>query len=187
MLHAFLRENTRQEHAAIESAVNFLEITRSSDAYENLLVKFYGFYSPIEEKLLRFEPDLLNLGLNLRERLKTKVLIHDLELFKNVSSKIKFCSQLPAIENVFQVMGVLYVLEGSTLGGQVIHHHLLEKNDFADKEMLRFHFVYKEQTMDMWEKFKATLSQMPEGHEQEILLAAKNTFTALKDWVCRHD
>lgn len=187
MFHEALKICTEGEHRSIEAAVNFKEITSSSESYSELLKKFYGYYLPIEKLLVEFMVPLKEIGINLSERTKVNFLEHDLKLMGITPSAENQCKDLPKLRNVYEALGVLYVLEGSTLGGQVIHKYLMERNNFIRKNELQFHLGYKDQTIQMWNQFKTILNSIPGDHEAEVITAAKNTFSTLKNWITQND
>lgn len=173
MLHDILRTETTQAHEAIEGVVKFDAITTSSQSYLSLLETFYGFYLPVEKGLLQFEEDFNKLGLKLRSRLKQDLLQDDLSLMGN-KKEIDYCDPKPLMSSVYEALGVLYVLEGSTLGGQVIHKHLMMKNDFSQRSELKFHAGYGKDTLKMWSEFKDVLNSVPVAHHNEVIRGANN-------------
>lgn len=186
MFYEVLKASTDMEHRAIEAAVNFKEIVSSAKSYSLLLEKFYGYYFPIERRLHEFTNSLLELGINLTERKKIHLLEHDLMLLGIKTNTTNLCQNLPPLSNVYQAMGVLYVLEGSTLGGQVIHKHLMNQNSFSKKSELKFHLGYENQTIQMWNQFKSSLNLIPGNHESEVIATAQSTFSTLKNWITQN-
>ncbi|HXH75344.1 MAG TPA: hypothetical protein VNJ08_10290 [Bacteriovoracaceae bacterium] len=78
---------------------------------------------------------------------------------------------------------MLYVLEGSTLGGQVIHQRLLAKGIFPEVRSICFHHPYGPLVREKWEDFKLVLNELPDDCTDDALFMAKATFTALKNWM----
>src|SRR5690606_25688073 len=90
---------------------------------------------------------------------------------------------LPEIINHYQALGALYVIEGSTLGGQIICKMLAQQLDRTDFSQMSFFGGYGDQTENMWQKFKQSLDQpvyIP-GHDT-IIEAANQTFMKFGKW-----
>lgn len=60
---------------------------------------------------------------------------------------------LPVINTVGQLVGALYVIEGSTLGGQLISRSLNQHLGLTLNTGARFFYGYGEQTALMWQSF----------------------------------
>jgi heme oxygenase len=83
-----------------------------------------------------------------------------------------------------QVLGYLYVMEGSTLGGQVITKMLKNQLQITPDQGGRFFHGYGDKTKIMWNDFCATLSSIHHIEQQNnIILSAKNTFIQLHAWM----
>lgn len=86
-----LKESTDQEHHDIEGAINFLEVTSSSESYGKLLEKFYGYYLPMERIFLNFSNEFKEINLDVKKRMKKDLLIEDLSLMNRNIDKIPLC------------------------------------------------------------------------------------------------
>ncbi|MFV0389768.1 MAG: biliverdin-producing heme oxygenase [Pyrinomonadaceae bacterium] len=176
-----LKEATAQQHEALESTVNVMDSVFSMDDYRILIQKFYSFYSAIEPKLA--EMDWGSVSYNFDERLKTPKLKRDLENLGLDTAEIPICENLPQIDTFQQALGALYVLEGATLGGQVIKRHLRSSLDLDESNGGDFFAGYGELTGPRWKEFSSFASEYVEknGGDEEVIEAAKSTFDSFKN------
>ncbi len=186
MLTDVLKEQTRKTHDAAESNFDFKAITQSRELYITALKSMFGFYKPIEKILLEYELFFTPLGINLRERLKTPLIRRDLNYF-GVSEKemeeIPFCENLPDVSDFYRAMGCLYVLEGSTLGGQIIAKELVKSGLSKDGEGKAYYDPYETRTMPMFLQLKEALNKLPDDKESVVLEAAQETFKTFGSWL----
>ena len=185
-----LKAETRENHVRIEK-VNCMKRLFSPDysleEYRALLVKMYGFYAVIEPVISGFlENDLLP---EFQFRIKTGLLIEDLidrGLTAREIEAIRRWPYQPFVNSQLDSLGVWYVLEGSTLGGQMISTHLAKH--FGEKSPAhRFHDCYGENTRAYWLRFgevlKARVDPEDESQCRQVVHAAKSAFDHLNDWM----
>ena len=79
----------------------------------------------------------------------------------------------PVIENLSQLLGYLYVKQGSTLGGRVITKHLQKYLGLQEKQDNFFFAGYSENTGAKWKEFCQLLEAQPADSEQTIFQAIK--------------
>ena len=77
----------------------------------------------------------------------------------------------PSFSNEAEALGALYVLEGATLGGQVIIKQL-KKNDSFAAFPLAYYNVYTKQTGLRWKQFLEVINRY-EDHESAVQGAQK--------------
>lgn len=79
-------------------------------------------------------------------------------------------------------MGSLYVFEGSTLGGAIIHKQLKQNPNLNELEGFHFYSCYGDRLGMLWKVFLDHLSQIEDTAKvDEAIEAAKNTFDTTKD------
>jgi heme oxygenase len=179
-----LKEETLPQHQKIEAHLPVLDEGFARDDYYALLSVFWGYYSPVEAQIME-RPEWFratSYGYDFTARRKTPLL--ECELSENgVGSplhSLSYCEKLPALERWEHVLGCLYVLEGATLGGQIIRRHLETKFDAS----FRFFNPYGERTGLMWRQFGAFLTTESDRCDHEtIVQGANNTFQTLDDWL----
>src|SRR5690606_2077328 len=117
-----IKAATAANHHSIENTPLMLPLTNQAITrphYGKILARFYGYFSPLEEALNQTK----NLSQHLRDfpqRRKAHLLLDDLHMLGLSKENIPVCSELPLVTTLSQAFGTLYVLEGSTLGGQYI-------------------------------------------------------------------
>src|SRR6476646_4923354 len=118
------RNQTSSHHEGIESLLDLLNENFTLSSYTQLLKRFYGFYLPLEKLFGEFlSPHLFPFDMDSRR--KSPLLRDDLislGLTPSAIERLPLCSEdeLPEILNDSSILGCLYVIEGSTLGGQVL-------------------------------------------------------------------
>lgn len=183
-----IRQTTRPYHEAVERRVDLLRPDLTLDAYRSLLGRFHGFYRPLERALLTFN-DWQPLGLDMGERCKARFLERDLaSLPADRAASDSFlpeCEDLPTILTFPQALGCAYVLEGSTLGGQVVLRHLHRSFGIdADSGAAFFNSYGPQRVGPMWRAFCDALERaVPDERDQaEVVDAARDTFVKIDQW-----
>ena len=93
-------------------------------------------------------------------------------------SKIETSDDLPALDSKERIFGSLYVIEGSTLGGQVISRHLKQKFELDEANGAAFFSGYGKETGKMWNGFRESITAFAENNtnKEEIIAGANETF-----------
>lgn len=188
MLLDELRRQTRALHARAEQAVNLPLRLQSLAAYQHLLGRFYGFYAPLEAQL-----ELITaagaLGLDWQPRRKTPLLVRDLTALGNSPEAIERlpqCARLPSIQDAVAALGCLYVLEGATLGGQVIRRQVQQRLGLDAEQGCAFFSGYGDDTGNKWSEFCTVLADFHvrwPATDQQVIAAAAETFATLVCWI----
>jgi heme oxygenase len=97
---------------------------------------------------------------------------------------LQTCLNLPAVGNVNDGLGVLYVLEGSTLGGQVILRALRAALNISPMAGGQFFASHDKATGAMWRSYLDTLEDVGAAPDaaDAIESAALATFAAFDRW-----
>jgi heme oxygenase len=179
-----LRAATGGQHAELEKAVAIEDRFRSPEAYRELLEIFYGFVRPIESLLSAH--DWAGVGLNFLERAKSSLLEKDLKVAGSAAVMVEKCESMPDVSTIDRAFGALYVMEGSTLGGQQISR--MARQAKISPDALTYFRSYGERVGEMWKSFGEALNRFAEsrGDASEIIHGAQDTFDALRAWfLCR--
>ncbi|QEL15574.1 biliverdin-producing heme oxygenase [Limnoglobus roseus] len=184
MILTRLRAETRTRHDAVEARLGFLDRPITSDSYRELLRQFWGFYEPVEARIAT-ATDWPALEFDFNGRRKTPLLERDLAtagVGREALDKCH-CPALPPLTDVPQALGCLYVLEGATLGGQVITRHL--RGQPGGPYPTAFFASYGENVGPMWKAFGAFLTEYTAGHggDDRIVASACATFDTLGAWL----
>lgn len=178
-----LKLETTPEHESLEQKLNIMRSDLTLDDYKHVLSRFYGFYDTLERKFFSQDHHPF-----FDDRKKTSLLEADLRslgLNPEQIDKIP-ASQLPSMEKAEEQMGMMYVLEGSTLGGQVLQKYFHQKFGLTPDNGLRYFSGYGDQTMPRWRAFQGLLAEslQKDALEQNvIILSARQTFQALEHWL----
>ena len=180
---ARLRGAMRPHHERIERVVDLMQPGLTPSAYQRFLERSYGFINACERAL---DHDRAPAPLQLRQRLKTPLLFADLQALGLTASQIAALpepSELPPIASWPDALGYCYVLEGSTLGGQVLSRHL-SSTLAVPSGALTFLRSYEREVGPMWKTMLAVLEAAlaEERAEQPITESARSTFDLLARW-----
>ena len=184
-----LKEETRHQHQAIEGVVPLLSPDLTLAGYCAHLQALLGFHAPIEEHLavvLAPNADLFALP----QRLRAAALTRDLAVL-GAQALPGRCPIPPELGEAAAAVGCLYVLEGSTLGGQGIARHLQRHFGLQADSGAAFLSGHGEQTGPMWRRFQAALArfiaEIPEPAQEAaadaVVRGAQVTFSALHQWL----
>lgn len=174
-----LKDQTRPLHDSLDGSPR-LRALFSPDltlaGYVALLEDFRAVYEPLERGLGEFFAAHDIAGLDFQERRKLALLDRDLTALKgrkSVSADISWTFVSPA-----SALGCLYVLEGATLGGQVIARTIGRRFGMNHEYGLAFFTSYQEAVLDKWRSFRNVVGNMrlDEAQEVEMIDAAKKTF-----------
>ena len=183
MILSKLKESTRSQHEALESVVDVMNKTFSREDYRALLMKFYRFYSAMEPRL---PADALAVeGFDVGPRLKLPMLVKDLQTLGalDAARELPPLTDLPATETVGQAFGSIYVMEGATLGGQLITRHLKEHLGVTPEDGGAFFNSYGREVGPMWKAFGAAVTAYSEkcpDQDDAIVTAARETFDSFR-------
>lgn len=174
LLHR-LRTETRDEHESIERDLDWERRVANRARYREMLARLHGFHAVWEPAVAAalddpefFEP-----------RRKSAMLASDLDRLGPVSGypcyprPIRFFGSDDAL-------GSLYVLEGSTLGGQLIARRVAATLGFDG----RYHSAYGSAAGAMWRGFQAYL--LKQARDEDVVVnSARRTFGDLHWWLTK--
>lgn len=181
MVSAQVKEQTKSAHQSLEKII-IRQIKRigTIDEYSKLLSMFYGYYAPLEKMLSAFlNDDLIPFY---SKRRNAAALAKDLNNSGAETAAVEICDDLPMIDNIASALGVMYVLEGSTLGGVHIAK-MLEAQLSLSGNQLTFFKGYGDNNKTMWMAFTEALDGYgKEADKIEIITAAQETFEKFSNW-----
>lgn len=181
-----LRAGTAELHIALEKRLPFFSDTLDTPAFVRLMQAYYGFYLPMENALINsssIPPDF-----DLTPRLKAPTLRADLQalgLTAEALGSLPQCDQLPVIESAATCLGVLYVLEGATLGGQILRREIASRLGLEAENGAAFLDIYGAATGRRWRDFIEYLGTRPmdAGEREAVVAAAQTTFSCFERWL----
>ena len=179
-----LKTETRPAHDRIEKAIDLDRRIASRDAYKNLLIRFYGFHKAWENAASSQAPDRAFF----RSRCKTALLARDLEalgLHAGEIIQLPQCHPLMPLPAPEAVLGSMYVVEGSTLGGALIAKAVERKLGLGPDSGCAYFRSYGRDTAAMWNTFGWVLLAASSLETDDLIVAsAQDTFTVMHDWLC---
>ena len=177
-----LKQETLPYHESLERQLPLFRPDLSWGEYRTLLESFYGFYAPWEQRavppLQRVWPGFFD------GRRKTPLLERDLQFLGSDPALLRTCLCLPGTDSLPALWGTLYVLEGATLGGQILTRHLTQHFSLSPEAGCSFFASYGAAVGDRWREFCHLLSSYssPEN-DQAIVQAAIDTFSCFQAWL----
>ncbi|HEX5753680.1 MAG TPA: biliverdin-producing heme oxygenase [Archangium sp.] len=182
-----LKAETRPHHERAERVVRLLSPDLTPSGYRRHLEALHGLYAPVEASLAACLEGRIP-GLRLAERWKVPLLEEDLRALGHDDASLACLPRhpgLPCLSGVPEALGALYVLEGATLGGQLILRHLTRHFAGAAVGGFAFFRAYGEAVGPMWKAFGEALTRAcPEpALAPRVVRGAQDTFEAFEAWL----
>lgn len=167
-----LREATRQAHEQMERSLNLFHPGFTVADYQQLLRQWYGFHAAWEPAAAKLFGEAM--ADFLRARRKLPLLAEDLDgLEPSAPAPIAWIDRSDAL-------GTLYVVEGSTLGGQLITRKLQDHYGLTSS----FFASYGPEIGRRWQETKQLLDDPPfEVDDEAVINGARRTFEFLESWL----
>ena len=181
-----LRTGTALLHVTLEKRLPFFSERLDADGYKRLLQAYYGFYRPMETAL--YGCGLIPEGYDPLLRVKTPTLVldlHALGLDDPTVDTLPRCTDLPAFDTPAACLGALYVLEGATLGGQVLRREMAQRLGLDAGNGGAFLNVYGAETGRRWKDFLDYLGRQPlDATARQLAVdAARSAFSGFERWL----
>lgn len=188
MLLQQIRLETQTAHQKVEALLlPILKRVRSTEDYIKILDAFYGYYLVVEPSAHHYANPIVFGDLLLRK--KIVLMQHEYWQLSQQLPQGVMPNFFPTIVNEYQAAGVLYVLEGSTLGGRLIHNILEQKLGSERAKKLQFFTPYGAATDEMWQQFLAGLALYDHSgseQQQQVIEGAHCCFQSMYDHLNLH-
>lgn len=179
-IHHYLRLATAAAHSNLERVLATRGYFDSRESYVDYLQRFFAFHEEAERYLDaagagQFIPDW-------KERHRAHLARMDLEALGATEGDLPSSSErLPRLSGVEQVLGIAYVLEGSTLGGAFLLKQLAPLGISAEHGG-RYLASYGNERGRMWQQFLRTLEEEygRRAHAEGVASAALCAFNAAR-------
>lgn len=186
-----LREETRLEHKSVEAACGLPGVIRNLTDYKRCLLDFYGIFCPIERHIATFD-EWPQLELSMQRRARMPNLQQDLRQLDvdPIYWREAPADALPALPQFAFALGALYVLEGSSLGGQIIMSALQAQLHIPFHTASGFFAGRGEQTGPLWHEFREVLDAYGQDFPEtvvDVIVGAKRTFNAIGLWFAENN
>jgi heme oxygenase len=177
-----LRAETAESHAALEATFNLERVLNSRDAARHVLERFYGFHIVWEPAMARTDAAGFAAARSRLPHLRADLArLGCAEADLAAVARCEAAAGLP--DSRAGSIGSLYVLEGSTLGGQLISRALKDA-PWAPPEGLTYFNPYGPKTGEQWRAFMAWADTAAVGDDEAAIIAKANeTFELLQAWL----
>jgi len=190
MLHEKIKQATEKNHNQLEQLMFVGQIMDGSltfDEYKRILYTNYLSHAGIEHNLHSNLSEDLKQHLDINSRTKLPALLKDMEEAKITIPDTEPQTSAINTDSDAAILGSMYVLEGATLGGNMIVKRLKTNTNLAPYN-LNFHYyqVYGEKLVEKWKQFISVLNTaVPEQNDEIAVKSAVNMFehiAALQAW-----
>ncbi|MEK6398449.1 MAG: biliverdin-producing heme oxygenase [Terriglobus sp.] len=177
---AQLRTATQSEHSATEGTVPLMSPSLTLAQYGDTLARMYRIVRAWDTWADANAP--ADLQPILQSRRRSSLLandLHSLGLPTPTDDEIphqRMDSTTVAGDARSVFLGRMYVMEGSTLGGQLLARHVEQQFGFAEGQSDSYFRGYGDSTGDRWREFKAYLEALPQDQAEVVIASAKNMF-----------
>ena len=179
-----LRKATEADHRNAEDALPLLRKGLSVALYVQCLVQIYGVVAAWEERAVQVAPSWLQSALIARQR--KPLLELDLAFFNQTEMNHQRPT-LPAMNDLPGLLGAMYVMEGSTLGGIFIARHVEAVLHLSEGRGNSYFRGNGNRTGPMWNEFCEVLKQrIPNDQTDAVIIAAKAMFSTFASWMRRN-
>ncbi len=120
--------------------------------------------------------------LALVERAKLPLLARDLSALGAPLNRLPLVGVVPDVSTLSRAVGALYVVEGATLGGQIIRRHVCKRLGIEATTGARFFTGYGAATRLMWSRFGNYVDHAPSLELPAAIGAAIETFQTMTTW-----
>jgi heme oxygenase len=178
-----LRQETEVDHLAVERAVPLMQEGLNTEQYVQCLQRIYGVVAAWEDRAAEVAPQWLRPALTARQR--KPLLELDLAWF-GVTKHDETRPALPEMNDLASLFGTMYVMEGSTLGGQFIARHVETALHLTEGRGNSYFRGHGNQTGLMWKEFCEMLKlRIPDEQTEVVVVSAKAMFSTFGMWMQR--
>lgn len=178
-----LRMATAVQHKALEARLPLTHPDLDQTTYTRIIKAYYGFHAGLQAQAEAFwgveamDP----------ERRKLPALIKDLRnlgLSDAQIAALPVCTDLPPLTCEAHGFGISYVMEGATLGGQVLRKIMAARLGIGADNGGEFLDVYGCDTGRLWKAFLARLADVDHADvNSQVVDAARATFSCFERWL----
>jgi len=149
--------------------------------YTEIIEKNYIMHVLVEKALAAYAPLQAIENLDIAKRYKTESLVKDMSLLgQPLPTLPKITIMINSLE---EALGMMYVLEGATLGGSYILKALLRTESMSPVKEYNYYGVYGDMIGPYWKNFQQVLLTHITTKEQEdkTIAAAAQAFELFKN------
>jgi heme oxygenase len=184
LLQQILKRETASYHSALEAEVDVVGCLGSANSWLWLLKTFYTFWTPVEARA--FSPPGFGGWLpDSQDRRRAHRLHRDIEALGGNPDDLLLCTELPQLDSLARRFGCLYVMEGSSLGGQQIVK-LATSCGYTAERGCSYFASYGDRVGSMWKAFVEHLDAYGTAYPEQMetaVASAIETFTKFRGWL----
>jgi len=170
-----LREATADLHAQTEEGVPLMKPDLTLNEYVSVLQRFYRAVAAWESWAETHVPEKWRAMFEQRRR--SRLLLEDFHALGVTSEEASWGEvPFPVLDTDASFLGAMYVVEGSTLGGQYIARHVEEVLNFTPGVGDAYFRGYGENTGAMWKEFRTVVTAMDEADSDQVIEGARKMF-----------
>jgi heme oxygenase (biliverdin-IX-beta and delta-forming) len=174
-----IRSKTADAHRSLEDQLDLISPALSLDIYIHTLRVFEAFVTSWEAQATANCPN--DLAEFIVSRHRATLLVADLKFFG--VERLKEKPVLPSVGTRSSFLGAMYVMEGSTLGGQIISRHLQSMLGLSNSNGYRYFSGYGAATGEMWRAFlKLLADEAPLLVEMDVVSTAQKMFESFQNF-----
>jgi heme oxygenase (biliverdin-IX-beta and delta-forming) len=178
-----LRQETEVDHQAVEGALPLMQEGLNTAQYVQCLERIYGVVAAWEDRAAEVAPQWLRPTLTARQR--KPLLELDLAWF-GLTKHDEGRPALPEMNDLASLFGTMYVMEGSTLGGQFIARHVETALHLTEGRGNSYFRGHGNRTGLMWKEFCEMLKlRIPDEQTEAVVVSAKAMFSTFGTWMQR--
>jgi heme oxygenase len=178
---ARLRLETAVDHVAVEAGMPLMVEDLDRDDYVRCLQQLHGIVTAWEEWSAATSPEWMHSLLENRQR--RGLLERDLAWF-GVAPFDEARPAMPETQDAASLLGAMYVMEGSSLGGRLIARHVERVLALSAGVGDAYFCGHNQQTGTMWKEFCGVLqARVPDRETDTVIAAAKTMFRVFGSWM----
>lgn len=179
-----MRESTWPIHQRLDRRLSAARRFARREDYRAHLAALWGIHAAVERGWDAVAwTDVLD---DIDERRKLPLLEADLHRLGGTCAELPICPDLPSGSDPSTALGVLYVLEGSTLGGRHLLAVVGRTLALGPDNGASYLASYGERVDAMWSRFGHAAEAYCADHERRTraVESAVSAFAAMERWLC---
>ncbi len=179
-----LRETTRPQHERLHQLVDISSMMIGPAEYGRGLLKYWRFVAPLESQLQEYAHSHPEMAEIWQHRLvKRDWLRNDLQTVGSVwNEDDNLPVAAPEIGDLSDFVGISYVLEGMTLGGQGLCKQIERQHPEWAGQATHFFRSYGSNTMIRWGQWQAWANEQAVDVQQTAVMASKTFDYFVQVW-----
>ena len=178
-----LRSKTNDSHKKLENlpvSASILSQNLTVDGYLHYLHLMHDVHVQTENVVFPILSDLIP---DLEQRRKTALLENDIDAMGTSKKDSKIVFKNAAAFSVACALGVMYTVEGSSLGGRFILKNINAVLGYDENHGAKYFAGYGNHTGSYWKNFLNILTgfEQQTGSDEEIIAGAQFAFDAIYD------